>query len=212
MDGAMKFVKGDAIAGIIITLVNIVAGLIIGVLQRGLELGEAARTYALLTIGDGLVSQIPALLISTSAGMIVTRVASEHEEGHLGQDIGSQILAQPKAIAVTAGLLLGLAIIPGLPTIPFLILAAGTGVVAYGLLRSKREADKRAAALEKRRAAEAAELGLPSSAQQPVILTQRDIRRYVKKLVETELPRVTVLSYDELSAELRIQPIARIGI
>ena len=106
MDGAMKFVKGDAIAGIIVLAVNIVGGLVIGVLQRGHGRRRRRRkTYTVLTIGDGLVAQIPALLISTSAGIIVTRVASEEEGGHLGRDIGLQVMAQPKAIAIAAGLL-----------------------------------------------------------------------------------------------------------
>jgi type III secretion protein V len=119
MDGAMKFVKGDAIAGIIITCINIIGGFIIGVLQMKMKLTEALQIYTILTIGDGLVAQIPALIISTSAGMIVTRVASEDRESHLGKDIGKQILAQPKAIAIASGLLLGLGIIPGLPFFPF---------------------------------------------------------------------------------------------
>ena len=135
MDGAMKFVKGDAIAGILITIINIVGGLLIGVLQRGIPAGEAAAIYTQLTIGDGLVSQLPALLISTSAGIVVTRVASEDEGSHLGRDIGRQILAQPRAIALAAGLLALLGIVPGLPTIPFLTLSAGMGFLAFRRLR-----------------------------------------------------------------------------
>jgi type III secretion protein V len=136
MDGAMKFVKGDAIAGIVVLAVNIVGGLVIGIVQRGLDAATAARTYTVLTIGEGLVSQIPALVISTAAGIIVTRVASEEEGGHLGRDIGLQIIAQPKAIAIAAGLLLLLAIVPGLPAIPFLTLGAILGTVAWKLLRA----------------------------------------------------------------------------
>ncbi len=133
MDGAMKFVKGDAIAGILITVINIVGGLIIGIAMNGMSAGEAASVYSVLTIGDGLVSQIPALIISLSAGLIVTRVASEDEGSHLGHDIVTQVLAQPKAIAVAAVLLAVLGVIPGLPTVPFLVLAAGAGVLAYSL-------------------------------------------------------------------------------
>ena len=136
MDGALKFVKGDAIAGIVVLAVNIVGGLIVGILQRGMDAGAAARTYTVLTIGEGLVSQIPALVISTSAGIIVTRVASEEEGGHLGRDIGLQIMAQPKALAIAAGLLALLAIVPGLPTVPFLTLAVILGAVAWKLLRT----------------------------------------------------------------------------
>lgn len=135
MDGAMKFVKGDAIAGIIITLVNIIGGLIIGMAMKDMELTKALQTYSILTIGNGLVSQIPALLISISAGMVITRVASETADSNLGKDIASQILAQPKALGVSSGLLLILAVIPGLPKIPFLLMAGVVGAVAYGLVK-----------------------------------------------------------------------------
>ena len=136
MDGAMKFVKGDAIAGIIVLGVNVVGGLVIGVFQRGMDVAAAGRVYTLLTIGEGLVAQIPALLVSTAAGIIVTRVASEDEGGHLGRDIGRQVLAQPKALAITAGLLAVLAVVPGLPAPPFLVLAAALGAIAWRLLRA----------------------------------------------------------------------------
>ncbi len=144
MDGAMKFVKGDAIAGIIVLLTNIVGGLVIGIVQKGMDPGTAAKTYTLLTIGAGLVSQIPALVISTAAGIIVTRVSSEEDGGHLGQDIGRQILAQPKALAIAAALLGLLAIVPGLPTAPFAVLAALLGLVAYRIILSDRLAARRA--------------------------------------------------------------------
>jgi type III secretion protein V len=144
MDGAMKFVKGDAIAGIVVLAVNIVGGLIVGILQRGMDAGAAARTYTVLTIGEGLVSQIPALVISTAAGLIVTRVASETSEasemseaegGQLGRDIGLQMTAQPKALAITAGLLGLLAIVPGLPAVPFLSLGLVLGALSWRLMR-----------------------------------------------------------------------------
>jgi type III secretion protein V len=138
MDGAMKFVKGDAIAGIIVLLTNIVGGLVIGTVQRGMDPATAVKTYTLLTIGAGLVSQIPALVISTAAGILVTRVSSEEEGGHLGKDIGSQILAQPKALAIAAALLGLLAIVPGLPTAPFAVLGGLLGLVAYGIIRWDR--------------------------------------------------------------------------
>src|SRR5579883_13150 len=138
MDGAMKFVKGDAIASIVITLINIVGGLIIGIAMNGMSAMEAVQTYSILTIGNGLVSQIPALLISISAGMVVTRVASENKDANLGKDVAGQILGQPKAIAVASGLLAVMAIIPGLPKIPFFILAAVTGSLAYGLFRAEQ--------------------------------------------------------------------------
>jgi type III secretion protein V len=140
MDGAMKFVKGDAIASIVITLVNIVGGLIIGVVMRGMTVGAAVKTYSVLTIGNGLVSQIPALLISIAAGMVVTRVASEAEDTNLGRDVATQVLAQPKAIAVTSAVLLIMALVPGLPKIPFFVLAAITGAVAFGIFRTASRA------------------------------------------------------------------------
>ena len=137
MDGAMKFVKGDSIAGLIITIINIVAGIIIGMTMMDFTAFEAIQVYGILTIGDGLVSQIPALLGSMTAGLIVTRVASEDEDSNLGKDISTQVLAQPKAFAIAASLLLGVGLIPGLPTIPFFIMAFLVGGLAYVLLRSK---------------------------------------------------------------------------
>ncbi|HBY58834.1 MAG TPA: EscV/YscV/HrcV family type III secretion system export apparatus protein, partial [Solibacterales bacterium] len=169
MDGAMKFVKGDAIAGIVITLINIIAGLIIGVAMNGMAAGEAAQIYTVLTIGSGLVSQIPALLISISAGMVVTRVAAEAgQEGNLGSQVVGQLIAQPKAIAVAAGLMLVLALIPGLPKIPFFVLAAAIGGIAWALLRPKtgKQAEIDAAA-----AAEAPPVDMPQVlATVPVVL------------------------------------------
>lgn len=136
MDGAMKFVKGDAIAGIIMILINIIAGLIIGVVMKGMTPLEAVQKYTILTIGEGLVAQIPALLITVTAGMVVTRVASEEENSNLGKDIGGQVLAQPKAIGIAGGFLLLLGLIPGLPHIPFLILAAVICGIAYKLYQA----------------------------------------------------------------------------
>lgn len=140
MDGAMKFVKGDAIASIVITVVNIVGGLVIGVGQQGMAVGEAAELYTLLTIGDGLVSQIPALLIATGAGIIVTRVAGDTD--NLGSDIASQVLEHPRALAFAAGLMVVLALIPGLPLVPFAVLAVGTGLMAVVALRRSRAASR----------------------------------------------------------------------
>ena len=133
MDGAMKFVKGDAIAGIIITIINILGGLAIGITMRDMSAGDALKTYGLLTIGDGLVSQIPALLISTAAGLVVTRVASESEDSSLGSEVASQIFGNARALSIAAVFLFGLAIIPGLPTLPFLVLATVFAVVAFRL-------------------------------------------------------------------------------
>jgi type III secretion protein V len=137
MDGAMKFVKGDSIAGLIITAINVVAGIIIGVTQKGLTAAEAVETYAILTIGDGLVSIIPALLMSVCAGLIVTRVASEEEDSNLGQDLATQILAQPKAFIIGAIFIGLIGLIPGLPGIPFALSAAALGSLAFGLKKAQ---------------------------------------------------------------------------
>jgi type III secretion protein V len=142
MDGAMRFVKGDAVAGLVVLLVNIVGGMAIAVIQRGMDVESALRTYTLLTIGEGLVAQIPALVIASAAGILVTRVSSEDESGHLGADIGRQILAQPKALASTAGLLVLLALVPGLPTVPFLVLGVLVGVSARAAMRRVPAASK----------------------------------------------------------------------
>jgi flagellar biosynthesis protein FlhA len=136
MDGASKFVRGDAIAGLVITGINILGGFILGVLQHGLSLAEAATTYTLLTVGDGLVSQIPALLISFAAGIVVSRAGTETD---LGKDLTKQLLINPKTLATTAGILFVFGLIPGLPHFPFLVISALSGGVAYLL---KKQAAK----------------------------------------------------------------------
>ncbi len=135
MDGAMKFVKGDVIAGLVITAVNLLGGIVIGSLQNGMTVAEAASTYALISIGDGLVSQIPSLCIAVAAGLVVTRVASETDESSLGGDIGSQFFGQWKALFVVAGLCVLLALMPGMPHLTFLVIAAGFTAVGFGLKR-----------------------------------------------------------------------------
>ena len=135
MDGANKFVRGDAIAGIIITLINILGGLTIGVLQNGMNFGDAAQNYTLLTVGDGLVSQVPALIVSTAAGIIVSRAGSKSS---LGRDITSQVLFQHRAIGIAAAVLLGFAMIPGLPTLPFMTLAATAATVVLCGLQGRQ--------------------------------------------------------------------------
>ncbi|MCZ6580683.1 MAG: FHIPEP family type III secretion protein, partial [Nitrospirae bacterium] len=128
MDGASKFVRGDAIASVIIIFINIVGGLAIGVLEHGMSLVDAARTFTLLTVGDALVAQIPALIISTAAGIIITRVASST---NLGQDMTDQILVNPNLVGVVAGILFLLGLVPGLPHFAFLFLGTLAGGVAY---------------------------------------------------------------------------------
>ena len=140
MDGASKFVKGDAIAAVAIVLVNILGGFVIGAMQLGLSLTDALKTYTLLTVGDGLVSQIPALLISTATGIIVTRAASE---ASLGQDIIRQTFSNYRAPTIVAAMLLLLGLIPGLPKAPFLSMAALFGSIAYVQRRAQsKEVDE----------------------------------------------------------------------
>ncbi|MXY55908.1 MAG: EscV/YscV/HrcV family type III secretion system export apparatus protein [Gammaproteobacteria bacterium] len=145
MDGAMKFVKGDAIAGLIIIAVNLVGGLVIGVTQRGMSIEEAMQVYSILTIGDGLVAQIPALLIAMTAGIIVTRVSTDDTE-NLATDIGEQFGAQPKALLVAGALMVAFSLIPGFPTVTFLALATVTGGTGILLMRASR---RRAGAAER---------------------------------------------------------------
>ncbi|MAE75149.1 MAG: flagellar biosynthesis protein FlhA [Bdellovibrionaceae bacterium] len=136
MDGASKFVRGDAIAGIVITLINIIGGLAVGVLQRDLDLSTAAKYYTMLTIGDGLVSQIPALIISTAAGAVVTRSSTKE---NMGAQMASQLFLKPRAVAIVAGIIGFLGLIPGLPKLPFFLVAIAMGLVAWSLTQYKKE-------------------------------------------------------------------------
>ncbi|NPA53149.1 MAG: flagellar biosynthesis protein FlhA [Aquificae bacterium] len=151
MDGASKFIRGDAVAGIIVALVNIIGGLAIGILQHGMDLQSALKTFTLLTVGDGLVSQIPSLITSTAAGLMVTRAVSED---NLGREIFSQLTAIPKALYMAAGTIFAMGIVPGMPTIPFFLLAAVLGLTAYIMdqmlkEKEKQEAEKKAKELIK---------------------------------------------------------------
>lgn len=130
MDGASKFVRGDAIAAILITVINVVGGFIIGMMQRGMSATEALQRYTLLSIGDGLVSQVPALITSVAAGILVTRAASKND---LGQELGSQLLFYPRALAILSAMLMVMGLVPGLPLLPFLIMSILSGTVAYAL-------------------------------------------------------------------------------
>jgi len=141
MDGASKFVRGEAVAGMVIMLINIGGGFIIGIFQQNLPLLTAAQTYTILTIGDGLVSQIPALISSTAAGLIVSRAASDQS---MGKELGKQFKLQPQAIALSAGILFSLGLIPGLPHIPFITLSVVTGFLAHFISKEqKKQAQKK---------------------------------------------------------------------
>jgi len=140
MDGASKFVRGDAVAGLLITVVNVLGGLSIGVFQRGMAVGLAAQRYTLLTIGDGLVAQIPSLIIATAAGVLVSRAGST--EKSIGEDLTSQMLQKPWALFLTAGALAFFGLMPGLPTLPFVLLAAVAGVIGYLILRAHKQKEQ----------------------------------------------------------------------
>ena len=130
MDGASKFVRGDAIAAILITLINIIGGFAIGILQKGMTMSEALSRFTMLSIGDGLVSQVPALITSVAAGILVTRATSKND---LGRELTRQLLFYPKALSMLAGMLGVMALVPGLPTMPFLTMAVVVGLLAYSL-------------------------------------------------------------------------------
>jgi flagellar biosynthesis protein FlhA len=153
MDGASKFVRGDAVAGILIVVVNIVAGIIIGTVQQGMSIADAAQTFILLTVGDGLITQVPALITSTAAGIIVTRAATGN---NLSDDISSQMTAHPKALAVAAGVMGSISLVPGLPAVPFMIIGIGLGYMAFRVSKTqeKAAADTSAAETSKSKANE----------------------------------------------------------
>jgi flagellar biosynthesis protein FlhA len=136
MDGASKFVRGDAVAGIVIMLLNVVGGLIVGVLQHDMALAQAAKNYTLLTIGDGLVAQIPGLIISIAAGMVVTRVSDDRD---IGEQVVGQMFRNSKAIAVTAAIVGTLGLIPGMPNLVFLLLASSLGWMAWKMAQAERK-------------------------------------------------------------------------
>ncbi|WP_368259684.1 flagellar biosynthesis protein FlhA [Clostridium paraputrificum] len=145
MDGASKFVKGDAIAGIIITLINIVGGIIIGVMMKNMSAGDAASKYIILTVGDGLVGQIPALLISTSSGILVTRSGSRD---NFGKTFANQLTAFPVVTGIAAILMFSIGIIPGMPKLPFFLAAAAMGVLTYLLYKEENKKQELAIAME----------------------------------------------------------------
>jgi flagellar biosynthesis protein FlhA len=165
MDGASKFVRGDAVAGILILFINIIGGLVIGILEHNLSAGDAAKIYTLLTIGDGLVAQIPALIISTAAGLVVTRVATEQD---IGQQFVTQLFGNPMILGITAVILVVLGMIPGMPHLVFLLLGAAFGFLSWNLTR--KPAQSKLAA----EAAAAAEL-LPTSMPESVEASWSDV-------------------------------------
>jgi len=173
MDGASKFVRGDAIAGIIITVINIIGGIILGVVMQGMDIMEALETFTKLTIGDGLVTQIPALMVSTSSGIIVTRAASKN---NLGAELLSQFTQSSKALAISAFVMVLLGVVPGMPTIPFLVIGSLIGFTSYRMafgVKSKQEkADEEKA---KKMAEEAAALPKEEKIEDYLLVDQMEL-------------------------------------
>lgn len=147
MDGASKFTRGDAIAGILITLINIVGGLLVGVLQRDMNITDAAQLYTMLTIGDGLLAQIPALVISTAAGIVVTRSAKT--DNNIGAEVVNQLFKNSRAVSIAAVVIGLLALVPGLPTFPFLVIGIALGLISFVIQRGQEEEKAKKVAIEK---------------------------------------------------------------
>ena len=163
MDGASKFVRGDAIAGLLVVFINVIGGIIIGVAQQGLSFGEAARTYTLLTVGDGLVTQVPALIVSTAAGLLVSKAGIS---GSADKAMMKQLSGYPQALGMSAGVMLVLALLPGIPMLPFLIL--GGGAAALALSAGKRNRATTAAATQAAEAPGLAAAAASAAAEEPI--------------------------------------------
>ena len=198
MDGAMKFVKGDAIAGLIMTSINIVGGICVGVFMNGKEIGWAITKYGILTIGDGLVSQIPALLVSITSGVIVTRVG-DVDNKPLGQDIIDQFFAQPKSIMLGAVMLVAIGLIPGFPKIQIFGLAAFVALVGWSLYAKAKIAAARAAKAEDPLAAAAPSEG---SAPRPKKKDGDDFSMVTPLTVDIDADIRGALSYEALNDQI----------
>jgi flagellar biosynthesis protein FlhA len=160
MDGASKFVRGDAVAGLLVVFINVIGGIIIGVAQQGLGFGEAARTYTLLTVGDGLVTQVPALIVSTAAGLLVSKAGVS---GAADKALMKQLSGYPQALGMSAGVMLVLAMLPGIPMIPFFLLGSGAAALAFSARKRNRATSQAEAAAAAAPAAAAA-----SAAEEPI--------------------------------------------
>src|SRR5262252_1058163 len=183
MDGASKFVRGDAIAGILITFVNVIGGIIIGVLQQGMQVQHALQTYTILTVGDGLISQIPALIISTAAGVVVTKVTNEVT---LGSQLITQFALQPRALGTTAGILFLLGWIPGLPGFPLLTLSVLSGAAAYYFRGVRLTADVAAASQEAQPTTTPEPAADPMDDLTPIDLLELEVGYALIALVDSE--------------------------
>ena len=183
MDGASKFVSGDAVAGIIITLVNVFGGIVIGLVQQGLEVRQALESYTILTVGDGLVSQIPALIISTAAGIVVTKVSTEV---NLGEQIATQFLLRPRALGTASGILVILGLVPGLPQFPLLTLGMLSGSAAFVLSRRQADAERVAAEHEAADIESAQPAPEPADMLAPIDLLELEVGYGLIPLVDVE--------------------------
>ncbi len=163
MDGASKYVRGDAVAGIMVTVINVVGGLLVGLLQHDLGFAQALQTYTLLAIGDGLVAQIPSLIISVAAGIVVSRVASDQD---IGAQLTNQLFAKPQVLYITGGIILGMGLIPGMPNLVFIMLGGGLCGIAYMINKKRRAAPAREEAAAAAAAEAAAGAAAPSSEQE----------------------------------------------
>jgi flagellar biosynthesis protein FlhA len=181
MDGAIRFVRGDAIAGILITVVNILGGFSIGVFRQDMQVGEAAQVYTLLTIGDGLVSQLPALVVSTAAGLVVTRTVSDK---NLPQELIGQLLNQPYAFIITSIVLFFFGLIPGLPHFPFLVMSILAGTIGFNKFK---DTSKRAL-IETRKREEQAKAPIPERVESilPLDIMELEVGYELIPLVEAE--------------------------
>jgi flagellar biosynthesis protein FlhA len=183
MDGASKFVRGDAIAGILITFVNVIGGIIIGVLQQGMQVQQALQTYTILTVGDGLISQVPALIISTAAGVVVTKVTTEVT---LGSQLITQFAIQPRALGTAAGILFLLGLIPGLPGFPLLTLSVLSGAAAYYFRGARLTADDGPASQEAQQTPPPEPAADPMDDLTPIDLLELEVGYGLISLVDSE--------------------------
>ncbi|WP_455405345.1 flagellar biosynthesis protein FlhA [Rhodopseudomonas parapalustris] len=165
MDGASKFVRGDAIAGLLVVFINVIGGIVIGVMQQGLSFGEAGRTYTLLTVGDGLVTQIPALIVSTAAGLLVSKAGIS---GSADKAMMGQLSGYPQALGMASAVMLVLAALPGIPTLPFLALGGGAGYLAFKAGKRKAQVGADAALAAAAPEAAAAAAAAASAAEEPI--------------------------------------------
>ena len=209
MDGAMKFVKGDSIATIVIALINIAAGLAVGVLSKGMPLSQAAHRYTILTIGDGLAAIISSLLITVSAAIVVTRVSSDEEKSNVGSDISQQILANPKPLMVASGLLIVLSLVPNMPHVLLFVVGAAIGGVAYSLYRAQQAAAREEAERIAKTGAVAGQDELqPTFAVPLAVVVGKQLTHLIAKDTEpgarfrTELPKLRSSIYYDLGVLL----------